>query len=328
MIRYTRPTGVSARSNRGHDVRVGSRPSLTAGKLGIARLVTHQAGSGVASQGRRAAGGKPRRVRVDPHASPTSCRVTPHAVALDVTPHTRRQVASRLGGVMPPRHGGGHEDLGGRMHPPSVRAIPRGSCEGYPRAHVTRLAERFVMMARAAVLRVLLRSQAVHGQEVVRMDLPRPHPTVVATGAGVLAVTPGAEPRVVGCRRSVRVHEVRTVLRRSQPSRRQQLPVGELGPQSPRRLGQVTGGTTRLRVPPRTVRQVVAGHAGAHARQPETCGFASPLYRPVALSAPDVARCVDLVIEPKTWCWHDHTPHPVPIFWLVPFVAQRTISRT
>jgi hypothetical protein len=269
MLRYTRPTGVSARSNRGHGVRVGSRASLTAGKLGIARLVTHQARASVAGQGRRAAGGEPRRMRVDPHASPAPRGVTPHTVTLDVTPDTRGQVASRLGGVMSSRHGGGHEDLGGRMHPSPVRAVPRGSGERDPCAHVTRLAERFVMMARAAPLRVLLRSQPVHGEKVVRMDLPRPHATVVAPGAGVLAVTSRAEARIVCRCRAVRVHEVGTVLGRPQPSRGQQLSVGKLGAQSPRRVRQVTRGTTRLRIPAGAVGQVVARQARAHAGQAE-----------------------------------------------------------
>jgi hypothetical protein len=254
MIRYTRPTGVSARSNRGHGMRDGSRASLAAGKLGIARLVTHQARAGVAGQGRRAAGGEPGRVWIHSHASPPPRRVTAHTVALDVTPNARRQIASRFGGVMASRHGGGHEDLGGRMHAAAVRTVPRGSGEGNPSAHVASLAERFVMMARAAPLRVLLRSQPVHGKKVVRMDLSGPHATVVATGAGVLAVTPRAEARVTRRRRAVCVREVRTVLRRPQPSRRQQLAVGKLGPQTPRSVRQVTRGTARLRVPAGAVR--------------------------------------------------------------------------
>ncbi len=49
---------------------------------------------------------------------------------------------------------------------------------------------------------------------------------------------------------AMRVHEVRTVLRSPQPTRREQLPVRILRPNLPRGLGQVTGRTPRFRIPP------------------------------------------------------------------------------
>src|SRR5690606_2731945 len=125
--------------------------------------------------------------------------VAGHTVALGVTAHARRHVATGLGPVMLRTHDSVGPQRLRWMKAPASCEVLRRAAQRDPHALVATEAERLRPMTRRAVGRVLASGDRVHRDEVIGMHVARAYSTVVTIGAVALGMAAGAELGVVGC---------------------------------------------------------------------------------------------------------------------------------